>query len=308
MVRSSGGVAGSRRPFEEIGDSCYVGRYPEWDVSVGVVLGSAGVLVVDTRASARQGAALIDDVRRLAPRRAVRWVVNTHLHFDHTFGNVAFDGAAVFAHENAAASFCGAADRLKRLITEQPDLDRAQPEITAQVLADVVDTPLRAPDATFSSVATINLGDRYVELFHPGPGHTDGDAVVRVPDADVVFAGDLVEESGPPGFGDDSYPLQWAASLDLVIGVLTDASVVVPGHGAVVDKRYVDAQRGDIADVATQIQALFDAGVPLDDADRAGETWPFPADSLRTAIARGYQELAAGQAVVPPGVPTLPLA
>ncbi len=278
-------------PFHEVGDRCYVGRYPEWDVSVGVVLGSAGVLVVDTRASARQGAALRDDVRRVTSQSAIRWVVNTHQHFDHTFGNVAFEGATVHAHENAAAGLAASAARVKALITEDPGLDPTQPAITAEVLGDVLDTPLRAPDETFSSVATIDLGDRYVELFHPGRGHTDGDAVIRVPDVDVIFAGDLVEESAPPAFGDDSYPLEWAASLDLVVGVLTETSVVVPGHGAVVGKGYVEEQRGDIADVATQIQALFDAGVPLDDAQLAGETWPFPADHLRTAIKRGYQQL-----------------
>ncbi|MGH3356782.1 MAG: MBL fold metallo-hydrolase, partial [Nocardioidaceae bacterium] len=171
--------------WTEIADRCWVRRYPEWNVNVGLLAGTDGLLVVDTRASRAMGTALRDDVRRLAPGGDVRWVVNTHQHFDHTFGNVAFDDAAIHAHENAAAGLPAHAEWVWAQLDTEPDqdVDRALRE-----------TPLRMPDSTFSSVRTIDLGDRQVELLHPGRGHTDGDTVVRVPDADVVFAGDLVEE------------------------------------------------------------------------------------------------------------------
>src|SRR5262245_66391564 len=74
--------------WTEVGDRCWVRRYAEWDVNVGVVAGSDGVLVVDTRGTRQQGAALRDHVRRLVPGLEVRWVVNTHQHFDHPFGNI----------------------------------------------------------------------------------------------------------------------------------------------------------------------------------------------------------------------------
>lgn len=291
--------------FVEVADRCFVARYPQWDVSVGAVIGSGGILVVDTRASAVQGRELRDDLRRLAPGAEVGWVVNTHEHFDHVLGNAAFRAATIHAHENAAAGMPSSAENVKQLIAAEPEGDPAQPEITAQVLADVVATELRLPDVTFSSVATIDLGDRYVELAHPGRGHTSGDLVLRVPDVDVVFAGDLVEESGPPAFGDDSFPLEWPGSLDLVVGMLTGASVVVPGHGQIVDKAFVEAQRSDVTDVATRIGALHQDGVPLDEALQVASGWPFPADCLRPAVARGYAHLG------PPSVahrPPLPLA
>ena len=139
---------------------------------------------------------------------------------------------------------------------------------------------------------TIDLGDRQMELMHPGRGHTDGDIVARVPDADVVFGGDLVEESGPPSFGSDSFPLDWAGSLDLVVGLLTDRSVVVPWHGRPVDKDFVQAQRSDVADVSTLIRSLFAAGVAADEALAAGGVnWPYPAASLGVAVRRGYAQL-----------------
>lgn len=107
---------------------------------------------------------------------------------------------------------------------------------------------------TFSSALVLDLGDRQVELIHPGRGHTDGDLVVRVPDADVLLAGDLVEESGPPSVGEDAFPLEWPLTLDLVLGLLTPASVVVPGHGAAVDRDFVQQQAQDLATAAESVR------------------------------------------------------
>lgn len=278
--------------WSEIADRCWVRRYPEWDVNVGVVAGADGLLVVDTRGTRRQGEAVRDDVRRLAgaagtPAAEVRWVVNTHQHFDHTFGNIAFDDAAIHAHEAAVAGLDAAAERVRRLSRENDPDDPLNRE--------VLDTPLRYPDRPFSSVRTIDLGDRYVELFHPGRGHTDGDAVVRVADADVVFMGDLVEESGPPAYGEDCFPLEWPGSLDVAMGVLTGGSRVVPGHGAVVDTAFVQDQSTDIAQVANSIGQLVHAGVPVEAAPEQG-TWPWDPTHLRDAIRRGY-----AHAAPPPG-------
>lgn len=303
--------------FVEIADRCFVGRYREWDVTIGVVVGTAGALVVDTRASTVQGRRLRDDLARLLGRPDVAWVVNTHEHFDHVFGNIAFGGAVICAHENAAVGMPAAAERMRREIADGQELDHEHPEITAQVLQDVIDTELRLPDRTFSSALTIDLGDRYVELVHPGRAHTDGDLVLRVPDCDVLFAGDLIEESADrdstPYFGSDCWPLEWAPTLDLVIRLLTERSLVVPGHGAVVGRGFVEEQREQIAAVAELARSLAVAGVPLTDAIRAGETasrpaplaeslggrelqgggtgWPFPVRYLEAAVARSYEHL-----------------
>ncbi|MGH3472642.1 MAG: MBL fold metallo-hydrolase [Nocardioidaceae bacterium] len=319
--------------FVEVAERCYVARYREWDVNVGLVVGSDAVLVVDTRASEPQGRVALDDVRRIAATKPPSWVVNTHEHFDHVLGNLAFADATIYAHELAAAHMAEAAARIQRVIVADPDLDPDHPEITGEVLQDVVDSRVRLPDRTFSSAATIDLGDRYVELLHPGRGHTDGDLVLRVPDVDLMFVGDLVEESADreatPGFGGDCYPLEWAPTLDLVISMLTPASVVVPGHGRVVNRIFVEQQRGDISDVAEMIRALAAAGVPLDDALEVGSQtsreaplaqaygatggelpnlgaeqpepsaaapsgeigWPFPSHYLGDAVRRGYAQL-----------------
>ena len=148
----------------------------------------------------------------------------------------------------------------------------------------------------------LDLGDRMVELIHPGRGHTAGDLVVRVPDADVLLAGDLVEESvvrqGVPGFGPDCYPLEWPLSLDIVLSLTTAASVVVPGHGAPVDREFVEEQRNSIGVVAETIRDLATRGVPLAEALETGQ-WPYPREELTDAVRRGYEHLPRSQKRLP---------
>lgn len=286
-------AASSDAPFTEVGDRCFVARYPEWDVNVGLVLGADGALVVDTRASAEQGAAIREDARKVAPHQEVRWVVNTHQHFDHTFGNIAMAGARVVAHERAAAGLETHAARIKALIAADPSTDPEHPAITVEVLEQVLATPLRHPDVTFAAAYGLDLGDRVVELRHLGRGHTDGDLLLVVPDADVVFAGDLVEEAGPPSFGEDSFPLDWGSTLARVAARVADATVVVPGHGMPVDRAFVARQAADVARAGQLIESVAAQGVPVERAaTEIGADWPFPDPPSESAIGRGYWQLA----------------
>ncbi|TWG89980.1 glyoxylase-like metal-dependent hydrolase (beta-lactamase superfamily II) [Nocardioides sp. J9] len=277
--------------FEEIADRVWVLRHPWYDLNVTAIGGERGMVVVDTHASAVAAREVVDALARLGPARPVA-VVNTHEHFDHTFGNATFleeyGELPVHATEEAAARTVPAGERAKEAFRESDD-PRA---------GEVLATEVRPADHTFSSAAVVDLGDRQVELVHPGRGHTAGDLVVRVPDADVLLAGDLVEESAPPGMGPDCWPLEWATTLDLVLGLLTPASVVVPGHGAVVDRRFVEEQCDDLRAVGETIRNLASRGVPQVEA-LASAQWPWPVDLLHDAVARGYAQLPRGARRLP---------
>jgi glyoxylase-like metal-dependent hydrolase (beta-lactamase superfamily II) len=270
--------------WTEVAERCFVRRYDPFDVSCGVVVGGEGLLVVDSRMSTEQGRQLASDVRTLSAA-PVRAVLNTHLHFDHTYGNRALREAwpevPIAAHESVPDALLADEARVKGKYAAD-DGDPYRDEVLA--------TELVPPDTVFASVWSIDLGDRYVEAVHPGRGHTEGDVVVRVPDVDLVYAGDLVEESGPPVYGPDSWPLEWPQTVELLVGLLSGSSVVVPGHGAPVDKDFVLGQRVDLADIAGQIQALAADGVPVEDAPRRG-SWPFPGEDLVEAVRRGYAQL-----------------
>ena len=277
--------------FVEVADRVWVARYDWFDVNVSVVEGERGLLVVDTHASRAAAEEVIGDLRRLSSRPVVE-IVNTHVHVDHVLGNGAFRAAygavPVTAHEEAAAA-----------LPEQA----AAAQATARASSDpreqgIADTEVVVPDRTFSSVTAIDLGDRVVELVHPGRGHTSGDLVARVEGADVLLAGDLVEEAGNPVWGEDSWPMDWPLSLDLVLGLAGPGTVVVPGHGAPVDLDFVTEQRSAIGVVAETVRDLAGRGVPLSQALDAGQ-WPYPAEELVHAVRRGYEQLPRSQKRLP---------
>ena len=106
------------------------------------------------------------------------------------------------------------------------------------------------------SSAVIELGDREVVVSHPGRGHTDHDLIAVVTGAErtVVFCGDLVEESGDPCIGADSDPAAWPATMDRLLEVGGEDAVYVPGHGALVDARFVRRQRRWLAGNVTNFR------------------------------------------------------
>lgn len=259
--------------WTEVADRCWVRRYGRYDVSCGVVAGDDGLLVVDTRSTLDEGRELVRDLRALSPL-PVLVVVNTHAHFDHVLGNgalrEAYPDVSLVGHETVPGA-----------VRDEAVRDEA-------VRAGIEPVP---PDTLFASVWATDLGDRYVEAVHLGRGHSAGDVVIRVPDADVVYAGDIVEESAAPSYGVDCWPLEWPQQLELLVTLLCDDTAVVPGHGAVVTKDFVLGQRVDLADVAGQIQSLHAGGVPVDEALARG-SWPFPAAVLaHGAVPRGYAHL-----------------
>lgn len=281
--------------FIEVADRVWVARYEWMDVNCVLVGGQRGLVAVDTHSSGAAARHVLDDVRALGAGDVVA-VVNTHEHFDHTFGNAAFragyGAVPIHAHETAAERTVPAGERIKRAYADSDDPHRDE----------VLATDIVPADHTFSSVRVLDLGDRLLELLHPGRGHTGGDLVVRVPDADVLLAGDLVEESptgaAVPGLGGDCYPLDWPLSLDLVLGLLTDSTVVVPGHGAPVDREFVTDQRADLGVLAETIRDLAGRGVPVGQALAAGE-WPYPAERVVDAVCRGYEQLPRSQRRLP---------
>ncbi|WP_052866846.1 MBL fold metallo-hydrolase [Streptomyces niger] len=227
--------------WERLADGVARRRLPGWDATVGVVAGTTGVLLIDTGSGLREGAELRRQVRDVLGRE-VTHIVLTHPHFDHVLGTAAFAGVTVFG-----------ATGLGELLRREPEAlagdavrNGADPEATAVA----VDT-LVVPDHAVCGERTLDLGDRRVLLANIGPGHTAHDLAVCVrcgPDEpEVVFCGDLVEESGEPQAGPDALPACWPAALDRLLSLGGEDARYVPGHGAVVDARFVRAQRDELA-------------------------------------------------------------
>jgi glyoxylase-like metal-dependent hydrolase (beta-lactamase superfamily II) len=267
--------------FTEIARDVYVLRYPVLDVNATLVVGDGAALLVDTLATDAQARELRDAVRAVTPHPLT--VVNTHHHFDHCFGNavLAAPDRPIWAHEEAARILREEAARLQReLYTTWTPID---PELADGLAAVTV----RPPDHTVHLEATLDVGGRPVALRHLGRGHSAGDLVAHVPDADVLIAGDLVEEGAPPSFG-DGYPLEWPETLFALLEFAAPTTLVVPGHGAVVDPDFVRVQHDDLTTLEWLIRDGHTDGASVDEVVASA---PFGPQAARVAVRRGYAEL-----------------
>lgn len=258
--------------FQQLGNGVFRRRYESLDLNIGVVVGEDGVLIVDSRASHEQADELKSELLDLTDL-PVRWLVNTHFHWDHTFGNSRFEDAEVWGH-----------DRCRAVMIEQGDTMRENakrwlPQENHEAIDEVEIVP---PTHTFSEKASLAIG-RAIELSFHGMGHTDSDIVVAVPDDDVCFMGDLIEEGAPPSFG-DSYPRLWPLTLRLAAHDRT--GIIVPGHGDIVDSVFVRNQHEELVAVA-ELATFFLAGeMSLEEATSKG---PYSYHVMVSALTRARE-------------------
>ncbi|HEY0238912.1 MAG TPA: MBL fold metallo-hydrolase [Friedmanniella sp.] len=138
--------------------------------------------------------------------------------------------------------------------------------------------------------AAFDLGGRRAEVASLGRGHTGGDLVVVLPEADLVVVGDLVESAAPPSLGPDSFLQEWPVTVDGIIGLMTGSTRAVPGHGDPVDRPYVYEQRGRLAAIATEVRRLAESGVSAADAVDQG-SWAYPVATLAPGLAAAFAQL-----------------
>ncbi|MEU7069339.1 MBL fold metallo-hydrolase [Streptomyces narbonensis] len=216
-------------------------RLPGWDATVGLVVGAEGLLMYDTGSSLAEGAELRGRIAALTGGRRVTHIALSHPHFDHVFGTAAFAGAEVFGAVGSDDLLARTRDR------EALRTDAVHHGLDATEAAEAVDV-LVAPRHVVSGEWTLDLGGRQVLLANIGPGHTGHDLALFVPgEREVVFCGDLVEESGEPQAGPDAIPSRWPDALDRLLSLGGEDAVYVPGHGAVVDATFVRTQREELA-------------------------------------------------------------
>ncbi|SDK61763.1 MBL fold metallo-hydrolase [Streptomyces indicus] len=226
--------------WEQLGDGIGRRRLPVWDATVALVIGPAGALLFDTGSSLREGAEIRTQVQALLGGRRVPHIALSHAHFDHVLGTGVFAGARIHAAAGMDAALSSSGLEELRLDAVRHGV----PEAEASAAADVV---IR-PHHLLTREGRLDLGGgREVVLSPAGPAHSPHDLVAWIPDAGVLLAGDLIEESGEPQAGPDATPRRWPQALDRLLELGGPDARYVPGHGSVVDAKFVLAQRESLA-------------------------------------------------------------
>ena len=256
--------------LHELGDGLYAYLQPDggWGWSNAGLITAAGTsLLVDTLYDLRLTREMLTAMAPVTADHPIDAAMNTHANPDHCLGNELLPQTTEIYSSQVTA------EEMDRLSPRQLHaLKQAQlpPHVRAFVdmafgSFDVADITVRRPSQTFSGRLDLTIGDRTVSLVELGPAHTGGDTIVHVPDAGLVFTGDLLFNQGTPIVWAD-YD-NWIAACDRILEI--DAAVLVPGHGPVTDASGLRDLRRYLVYVREEARRRFDAG--MDEAQAADD-------------------------------------
>lgn len=203
--------------------------------NAGVVIGDDALLVVDTLTTAKEAALFLADIRKMSDK-PIRYVIDTHYHLDHAFGNCVFAdvGAIVISHTACRRQLLSIKDQALEA-AKSLGLDDAALEGTRIV----------APAMAFEQKLELDLGHRVVQLLHSGyESHTAGSIFVWIPDQKVVFAGDTLFTNFHPYLAEGNLK-GWAKTLDELLAL--GAEKIIPGHGPLSGSKEVQEMKTYLA-------------------------------------------------------------
>jgi glyoxylase-like metal-dependent hydrolase (beta-lactamase superfamily II) len=224
--------------------------------NIGLLLGSDGVLMIDDQ-YAPLSQKISDAIKSLA-KNNLRFVINTHVHGDHSGGNENFkkQGATLVAHEQVRV----------RMMTEQFNkrFNRTTPPRDKDAW----------PQITFNTNMNFHVNGEDVDLIHLGKGHTDGDVIVHFKKANVFHAGDAFVRYGYPfiDLSSGGTVNGFIETLDKLLLLLDENSKVIPGHGALATKADVKLLRDQLADIRDQVATAIKKGTKMEDIAGLGIT------------------------------------
>jgi len=243
-----GEVSDKGAVLKKIGGGIYAFIGADGAANSGFVVTKKGVVVIDSQGPKPLALKLREKIRE-ATKLPVIYVINTHYHGDHTFGNQYFNTArGIIAHRNT-----------KSALIEKEKEQRAvfKRFFGPKSLAGFILTP---PDITFSDKMTLKVGERTLLLVHTTPAHTNGDIYVYLPEEGVVFTGDILYKDRLPWLADGSVSGSIKALDELrALG----AKVYVPGHGGVASKADVVKYKQYLTALEDEVKKMMDEGKTL---------------------------------------------
>ena len=202
----------------ELADGMYA-RLHENLTNAGIIIGDEGVMIIDSLRMPSFARDLKDDVK-LITDKPIKYVLDTHAHWDHSWGNEEFPDSTIIGHKNCYLEMTDPDwnSEWRSKITSSNDPWSSE--------ADLVN--ITPPNLTFETSMSIYIGGRELEILHLGKAHTSGDIFIHVPSEKLVFTGDVIQKERVPYLG-DSYPNDWLDTDDRVSEL--PINKFVSGHG-----------------------------------------------------------------------------
>lgn len=285
-----------RKGLHDLGDGCHTWLLPDggWGFNnSGLVVGSGAALLVDTHFDLAHTREMLDGIEQIIDGAPLTTLVNTHSDGDHVFGNelVAARGVEIVASAAAAELMTQAQVDGLLALTRQPGStgDFARSIFGPFTFEGITAT---GPDRTFTGELVLDVGGREVRLEHVGPAHTPGDTLVHVPDAKLLYSGDILFIGGTPIVW--AGPVQrWIAACERILDL--DVTRIVPGHGPVTDKSGVHAVREYLTFVEREARTRFEDGLAVEDAIASIDLGPWAgrpeASRIAPNVINVYQQL-----------------
>lgn len=285
-----GADAGDARfEVEKVADGVWVAvAAPAYKVNcnTAIIENDDGVMVVDTHSKPSAARVIVDRLRDLTPK-PVRYVVNTHFHWDHWHGNEVYPAAYPHAEivsnqitreamvrkglkriQDHVRGVPAEIVRLREELATAPASRREQLEADLRLakayLAEVTALKPALPTIAFEQTMKLYRRDREIHLLHLGRAHTEGDVFVYLPKEKVVITGDAVIGWTP--YMGDGYPEDWPGTLDRLAQL--DFTHIIMGHGEVVGREWLTTFRGYVQDMVAAVRREVASGATLDEVTR----------------------------------------
>jgi glyoxylase-like metal-dependent hydrolase (beta-lactamase superfamily II) len=287
-AQSGGPIVSGAHRFEKVAEGIYYAT-ASGTMTVGanspIIVTDTEAMVIDSEITPAAARALVADLKAITDK-PVKYVIDSHYHYDHAFGNQVFGpDVQVIGHENTRKRLLGntmaeytylssvepvpaRVEALRKRIAEEKDpqqkaLLERQVSNSLAYLEQVKEIRVTPPTVTLDRKMTLFRGGREIQLLYFGRGHTDTDVVVFLPKEKIVCTGDLMESV--ISYMGDAYVNEWPATLDKLMTL--DFDTVMPGHGVVFKgKGHIEAFQRYLRDALKQATELKKAGVAAEAA------------------------------------------
>jgi cyclase len=285
------------RGLHELGDGLYAYLQPDggWGWSnAGLVTADGTSLLVDTLFDLNLTRAMLDAMATITQRHPIGQAFNTHGNGDHWYGNQLLpDNIPIVASAAAIDDMRAAPPAAVHVLFNEVDLGPEFDAFAQRAMRrfDFASVTERLPTESFEGRHRLSVADRTVDLLELGPAHTHGDSIAHVPDAEIVFTGDLLFIEGTPLMW--AGPIgNWLAACDRIIEL--GARTIVPGHGPVTDDSGVRDVQRYLTYVQDEAKKRFDAGMDeeaaADDIDISDFRDWGDAERIAANVANLYRE------------------